>query len=259
MDIREIITQIHRAYFESVVLLTAYVNDMAAAIGGIRTDREALLKKLVTLRTGEREPKPHLPAETLAPLGLTPEETDTVVAAVELIRGYTDTYPELTVRMSFVYLVALFDAYLIDVFYQVILHRPEILKSGKQLTYEKLLDFPSREAMIEFLAKRELNELSYKPLGEQVRYYEDRFGVSLEASGTPTELLVQIRATRNLLVHNNGVVNHIYLEQLPASRARLGARVKVSFEYLSMAVSALGKVSDHVAATLIKKHSSEGG
>lgn len=257
MGIRESITQIHRTYFESVVRLTAYVNDMATAIDSLRGDREALLKKIVAFRGGEQDQAPQPLGATPEPIMLSAKDTDTIIEALELARSYAGTYPELTARMSFVYLVALFDAYLFDVFYEVILHRPEVLKSGKQLSYEKALDFPSREALVEFLAKRELHELSYKSLREQVKYYEDRFGVSFEESGPSTDLLIHFRATRNLLVHNNGVVNHIYLEQLPSSRAKLGASVKVTFDYFSMAVGALGRVSDYLAATLIHKHAGE--
>jgi len=183
---------------------------------------------------------------------------DLLVEVMKFAQGHTSAYPNLTFRMSFVYLVALFDAFLADVFSKVVRIRPGILKSSKkQIFYDRLLEFGSFEALVEFIASRELNELSYKSIKDQPDYYRDRFGVAIEESGVTVSELIELRATRNLLVHNNGLVNHIYLEQVPSSMYKAGDDVQVDTNYFGQAVKSLDAVAEFITAKLIEKHATK--
>ncbi len=59
-----------------------------------------------------------------------------------------------------------------------------------------------------------MTELSYKSIRDQADYYRERFGIAIEDSGIPFGDLVELRAIRNILIHNNGIINHIFLEQV---------------------------------------------
>lgn len=50
-------------------------------------------------------------------------------------------YPNLLLTTAFTYLIALLDAFLLDVFAAASSARPETLRSRKQLTYEDALSF----------------------------------------------------------------------------------------------------------------------
>jgi hypothetical protein len=254
MNLRIAIAGIHKTYADAVLLLSAYVRDIDEAIKKIQADHDTLVKKLVAVRSGQPDLTPPSPGQKLIQLELSEEQTDLIIDVMKLAQSHAGAYPGLALRMSFVYLVALFDAFLTDAFEAVIHQRPEMLKSKKQISYEKLLEFSSLDSLIEYLAKREMNELSYKSIKEQAEHYRDRFGVSLEESGVSLPVLVELRAARNLLVHSNGVVNHIYLEQVAATPYALGESIVVERTYFDSAVRSLNKVAAHVANSLVAKH-----
>lgn len=254
MNLRISISGIHKTYADAVLLLSAYVQDIDEAIKKIQADHDTLITKLVTVRSGQPDLTPPSPGQKLIQLKLSEEQTDLIIDVMKRAQSHAGAYPGLALRMSFVYLVALFDAFLTDAFEAVIHQRPEMLKSKKQISYEKLLDFSSLDSLVEYMAKREMNELSYKSIKEQAEHYRDRFGVSLEASGVSLPVLVELRAARNLLVHSNGVVNHIYLEQVAATSYALGESIVVERTYFDSAVQSLNKVAAHVANALAEKH-----
>lgn len=172
---------------------------------------------------------------------------------MKLVQGHKAMYPTLTLRMSFVYLMALFDAYLSDTFEAVVRSKPEVLRSKKQLTYEKALEFSSMEDLIKYLAMREINELSYRSIKDQVDYYRDRFGFAISECGVSVDTLTELRARRNIFVHNNGMVNHLYLELVPLTAYTLGEIITVSSEYFEDAVRTLGQVASFATTSLTEK------
>lgn len=257
MELSDTLNSIHLGYRQSVGLLRGYLKHIGGAIKKLQKDHEAIVAKLEAVKSGVADPSPSKSGEKTVKVELSPEEMDVLVKAMKFAQGHTSEYPNLTFRMSFVYLVALFDAFLADVFSEVARARPEILKSSKkQISYDRLLEFGSFDALVEFIASRELNELSYKSIKDQADYYRDRFGVALEDSGVPISELIELRAARNLLVHNNGVVNHIYLELVPSSTYKAGDDVTVDTSYFDKAAKSLEAVAAFIAAKLIEKHAS---
>jgi hypothetical protein len=255
MELSDSLNAILRSYTQSVRLLTGYLRHIRDAINDIQAQHAQIVAKLDAVASGDSDPSPPSPDEEAYQLDLNAKQLDAIIAIMQDAEGNTAVYPNLTYRMSFVYLVAIFDAFLSDIFTQVAQARPEILTSkNKQVSYAKILELGNFEAMVDFIASRELNELSYKSIGEQAKYYEDRFGVALCESGVSVDELVELRCARNLLVHNNGIVNHIYLEQVSGSGYKSGDEVKVDAEYFDHAVKTFGSIVTFVTAKLIEKH-----
>lgn len=255
MELSDSLRAIHRGYAQSVGLLKSYLTHMSDAIKELQEKHHIIAEKFEATKSGKPDPSPHKPHEKTIQLTLKSEEIDTILAAMKFMQVRTSVYPNLMFRMSFVYLVALFDAFLADIFSAVVKTRPKMLKSSKkQISYERLFEFESYEALVEFLAGRELNELSYKSMKDQAEYYRDRFGVALDESGIAVVELVELRAARNLLVHNNGLVNEIYLEQVPETTYKYGDDIQVDEDYFQQAAEKLDTVVEFIATKLIEKH-----
>lgn len=254
MELSDSLNAIHRGYVRSVELLRSYLWHMGDATKKLQKEHEAIVTKLEAVKSGKPDPSPPKQGEGLQ-VELSIEQMDLLVELVKSAQGRTAAYPNLTFRMSFVYLVALFDAFLADVFSEVVRTRPGIMKSSKkQISYDRLLEFGSFDALVEFIANREINEISYKSIKDQAEYYRDRFGVAIEESGVPVSELAELRATRNLLIHNNGLVNHIYLEQVASSTYKTGDEVHVDAGYFDQAVKRLDAVALFITGRLIEKH-----
>lgn len=157
-------------------------------------------------------------------------------------------------EMAFIYLLAAFDAYVADVFGAAMRSRPETLKSSqKQLTYQIIVEQHERGALLDYMVQRELHELSYKSIGDQAEYFKKKFKIDLQDSGVSVETLTELRACRNALVHNAGVVNYLYLDAVRASEYRLGERVKVSEHYWSAAFGSIYRVAEFLLDALVAK------
>lgn len=248
------ISDIRKNYSDSVRLLISYVRDIDVAIKKMQVRKDKLAKRLVAYRDGKPNEAPPFEAnEETVHVEFEIDVLDEFIKEAKQDQVHSSTYPHLASKMAFVYLIATFDAYLSDIFEVVILNRPAILKSKKQISYEKILEFSSTSDLIQYLAKRELNELSYKSIKDQADFYSERFGLALEDSGVSISELIEMHTTRNVLVHNNGVVNHIYLEQLPSTTYKLGDELLVDSTYFYSVALRLDKVVEFISIHLNNK------
>lgn len=158
-----------------------------------------------------------------------------VVEGVEMLRRHkrlAARYPAMVMDMSFVYLCAAYDAYFQDYLVSFILAQPSCLRSKRQLTYERILEQLEAGTLLQYLAQREAHELGYKSFDEQIQYLRDRLGVKLSPDEADIPLLQEAVAVRNLIMHNDGVVNEIFLE---GSGGRgdyvVGHRVEITATY----------------------------
>lgn len=90
--------------------------------------------------------------------------------------------------------------------------------SKKQVAMGAVLKAPDKAAIVLTAVEQELNELKYARMADWFAYLE-----RLTNLGCPTaqeiEKLTEIKASRDILVHNSGVANAIYVEKA-GSRAR---------------------------------------
>jgi len=175
---------------------------------------------------------------------------EAVASAVEQHKRHE----EMLFEMAFMYSVSIFDAFLQDLLTATFVARPETLRSGKQITYEKVLQLSDRGMLLQYLADRETLEISYKSIRDQIEYFRQRFGVRIQFAGDNLSQLEEIHARRNLLAHNAGIVNSIYREKVPRSRRRVGSRVIVERSYWLRASRTLDTVASQIASELTQKH-----
>ncbi|MGV9237492.1 hypothetical protein, partial [Streptomyces nigra] len=115
--------------------------------------------------------------------------------------------------------------------------------SDYSFTLQELAQFDSLEDAREFLIERRVSAL----MRESVDGWDRWLGKSVKGASmadTPVDWPVtrEVFARRNLLVHNGGTVNQIYLsivsrlDNSPHAGAKIGSKLKVEAEYFSAAV-----------------------
>ena len=186
-------------------------------------------------------------------IGLNAEEALIALGSARQWDELAEPHEPMLYEMGFIYLVALFDALIADSLQVFMGARPEVLKSGRQVSYEEVIGGIERGDLVSRLVTRELTELTYKPLRAQIAFLEDKLGVEMSASGVATDDLVEIRARRNLFVHNNGVVNEIYREAAPSTKSTIGRRLSIDDGYFTETSDKLGRASQHLVQRLIEK------
>jgi hypothetical protein len=105
--------------------------------------------------------------------------------------------------------------------HRLILHNPWQL-SEKQLQFSTVLKAANRDEIVSGLIQKQLNELKYEQLRDWIGAINK--AVKLDC---PTEdeidTLAEIKATRDILEHNAGIVNEIY-------RRKAGRRARYEVE-----------------------------
>lgn len=190
-----------------------------------------------------------------AKLELSEEDFSVADIALDRYRELVVQFPTMFADMSLIYLVALFEAFTFDCFCSVLVSRPEMLRDRKrQMSYDAILSSESHESLIVMMANRELHEASYKSLKDRHKYFEHRFGVDLGAAeGVSVQALEEITARRNLLVHNAGVINEVYLSQVAVSELEIGARVVVDDDYWADSLAQISAAARAVISGLTKR------
>jgi hypothetical protein len=124
-----------------------------------------------------------------------------------------------------------FDLYLTKTLRDIFLARPEMLKSDQQVDAGTIIEAGSYNEVILRLVERRINELSYKSLSELRKYVSKGTGIELFETEEIYQCVVLASEVRNLIAHNDTVVNAQYtartkgvvdpLERSPTGRLRI--------------------------------------
>ena len=105
-------------------------------------------------------------------------------------------------------------------------------KTDKTVPLALITDSPDRETILRAVVDRELDRLKYRRPAAWFDYLEKRARL-----GTPSqdqiERLAEIKASRDLIVHNRGIVNQTYRSKSgPKARYADGTRLEIIEPYL---------------------------
>lgn len=132
---------------------------------------------------------------------------------------------------------------------------------NRVISLDELLIFGSIEKVKEHFIHQEADSVVRKSFQKQLDYFSNRLHVDLLPIKIYVEKFQEVTQRRNLLVHNNGIVNKIYLSNISDSlknkyKPKLGKRLEVPDAYLSEAIEilqTLGTVLLHICWKKWKK------
>ncbi|MBM79909.1 MAG: hypothetical protein CMJ78_04865 [Planctomycetaceae bacterium] len=129
-----------------------------------------------------------------------------------VIRGLAQTYIEGHLASStFQHFVSLFEKFVFDFFELWLCEYPGSLK-GKELTLEVVLSAGDKHEIVQSVVERELRMLAYQRMTDWFGYL-DKLVHRDCPSQQQLELLSEVKASRDVLVHNNGIANEIYVDK----------------------------------------------
>ena len=136
-------------------------------------------------------------------------------------------------------LYSVFDAYLLGlVRLWLTAHPRHLLRSGRgqktrQVPLEAVVNAPDRAAVIDAAVERELRDLAYHSLSDQLDTLGRLFSLD-RPNAEECAALLELKATRDLLVHGGGVVGADYLVRAgPLARFAAGERLQLPDVYLA--------------------------
>lgn len=145
--------------------------------------------------------------------------------------------------------VSQFESFLFDVLRLVISAYPKKLnlnvkgaEVARSVPLDVLLNVSNlAEALNEVIEKR-LNDVSYAAPKDYLEYVSKITG--LDTSEPAFSYYIEIKATRDLIIHNSGVINEIYLAKVgKKARGEEGEKIEIDAEYFNHCVATLKRVS----------------
>lgn len=171
---------------------------------------------------------------------------------LDVAKGYKDHY--LT-SVVFQQLTNALEHFLADVLTDHFRRHPAALSGNKSIKTKLLKKVSGMSGLLDLMIRNELHDLLYGGLKDLFLYFKNNLGVSVDE--TTVETLIEIKATRDVIVHNKGQINDIYLDKTDGfSRGKLGDLVSLNASYIESSFKAVlsavdclgkqihGKISD---------------
>lgn len=151
----------------------------------------------------------------------------------ETLQSRLVAFGDLVFEMTLTRSVDNYLSYVSEVLGLVFHTRPETLRSREQVRLDFVLQHSSMDDLVEALAERRVERLSYQGMDALAKDVEETLGFSLFPSSTDLGTAVKAVETRNLIVHNRAVANRRYLSRMPDAAVKLGERVRLEPEDVS--------------------------
>ncbi len=151
------------------------------------------------------------------------------------------------------HLVSLFEHYVFELLRVWLVNNPKSL-SGKQVKFEAVLT-TGRAGIIQAVVEKELNDVKFGGIVDWFRYLKSL--VSLNRPGEQDiNNLAEIKASRDILVHNNGIVNETYVRKAgTCARYKDGEKLLISEQYLREVWEIIRRVVQDLSTATQKKAS----
>jgi|GEM_PF-5375488 len=132
-------------------------------------------------------------------------------------------------------LISIFEDFIQNVLRLLLNQRPELaLSKDKQISASSLLDYEHLEQLKEKLIDDKIHKTMYRKMKSIIAFIESGFQVNFELDNEIITKLYEYKEKRNLLVHNRGIVNDLFLTSLLKVGSKgdytLGDRIKIDTE-----------------------------
>lgn len=248
-DLHGRLQKIAQSYSTSLRALSHFVGETQSSIVTVDERYESARKWLRSSINSAAGPVTLPHGEVLSAADL-----ESVMEGLESRAEVALTFPDLLLRMVFIYRVALFDAFLTDLLQAIMACQPNMLKDGKKtLTHREVIELSESGSLLDHLAQKELHEFSYASVREQSEWVKKKFNFPLVPVPSELAKLEEVMARRNLLVHSNGVVNRVYLSVVRESPYSVGDQLSVDDAYWNDADGVLYAISGLILKLLSEK------
>jgi len=152
-------------------------------------------------------------AKALA-VGASPEEAaryQETIDKPDLVLGELKKFSTVQSRNLVLSATNSFLCYFSEIIQSAIAKRPEILSSSQSIRLEELMSFKRYSDVVTYLVDKRVNELSYGGMLKMEEYMRERLGINSFHSEDQKNLLLIYVELRNIITHNRGVVNDVFL------------------------------------------------
>lgn len=145
----------------------------------------------------------------------------------------------LLTQYAIVILIANFEAYLSDILKYIFKININALKSSKSILFEEVLNFKSLGNLQIFLIEKEICDLFYGEFRKISDYFNKKFGFDIKCPKISKDEIAELFQTRNIIIHNSGVVNKKYIDKVVNSRFTEGSLREIEPDEIYLVIEKL--------------------
>ncbi len=119
-----------------------------------------------------------------------------------------------------------FQSYLSDIIYEILSNYPETM-FGKKFDARLVFENPDIDSARRRIVDKYVMELGYKSADDLSKFMIDSFGIRVLSNKLTRLRLNRLIQIRNIVAHNRGLVNELYLFRSKSKSDRLGQSVKI--------------------------------
>lgn len=180
------------------------------------------------------------------------EETITGEELLPELRDYKTTY---LIDLAFQHCVSIFEWYFFDLLEVLLKFRPEHISGKRQFELSIVFNSEDKPEIIKKVVDIELNKLKYQNIFDWMEYLNKIVGIEYP-SGDDIEKLAEMKASRDVIVHNNYIVNDVYLRKAGKfTRFKLGDKLKVNEkEYFNDCAAFIKGIIENISDKVVNKY-----
>lgn len=150
-------------------------------------------------------------------------------------------------------LVSHFDAFILRTVNDLLKSKPEIANSiNKTISVQELLEFSSIEHARAAIVDKEIDSLMRDSHEKHLKWIAEKSGVKIEPDEELRTQFFELCERRNILIHNDGKVNSVYLEKcakygIDTSSFVEGQKLETDAEYLSKSISCIFEMATKIS------------
>ena len=155
---------------------------------------------------------------------------------------YLRSNSQLLLELFVTRLMDNFNTYLSDIVGEAFKAKPEILRYKETVRLDQLMKFDTIESFLQDLIDQEVTNISFLGFAPLEEWLQKRMGLKLTPSPQDRDAIIEFIETRNVFVHNHGVIGHKYLNAVRGTKFKLGEYRKIDVDYLHQAHTTLGNI-----------------
>lgn len=114
-----------------------------------------------------------------------------------------------------------FVTYFKDILSEVVLKKPQILKSSDQESLDFILTHTNMDDLLKSLSEKKIEALFYKGINDIEKYFKSRLNIDIFKDNETKKVINKLVKQRNLIVHNRGRITKEFINEFPETGFKL--------------------------------------
>jgi len=176
------------------------------------------------------------------------------------IKKIDETKRKVLMRSLLIYAISIWESFLREYLRVILLYNWEILREVKKeykISYGELLERLQDYETLDDLRSELIDDYLYKLFHKSIDKIADELKrlMLIELKEFPKwKELREAYYRRNIITHNNGIINRVYCKEVGLKDCKIGKEVEVTPEYLRNISSIISDFIDYVHRTICEKY-----